>query len=173
MLGRNVTCTNQRTRADDAAPCGEQVWLGFASSIIPAPKAVDAVSSTPPPGPGDTGDQPGWGQQPSYGQPQYGQQPAYGQPYGYGVGMTDHPQGTTILVLGILSLVVCQLLGPVAWIMGNNALKEIDANPSRYANRGNVQGGRICGIIASALMTVVAVFVLIAIIAAAGASSSN
>lgn len=35
--------------------------------------------------------------------------------------------GTLILVLGILSLVLCGLLGPVAWIMGNNALRNIDA----------------------------------------------
>src|SRR5438128_1906635 len=33
--------------------------------------------------------------------------------------------GTVILVLGILSLVVCGLLGPVAWVMGNRDLKEI------------------------------------------------
>jgi hypothetical protein len=86
------------------------------------------MSYTPP-----SPDQPG-----GYGPPGggYGQQPGYGPPAGYGGGTTDHPQGTTILVLGILSLVICQLLGPVAWIMGNNAIKEIDASPSRYGNRG-------------------------------------
>ncbi len=103
----------------------------------------------------------------------YGQQPGYGPPAGYGGGTTDHPQGTTILVLGILSLVICQLLGPVAWIMGNNALKEIDASPSRYGNRGQVQAGRICGIIASVLMILIAVFVIAAIVLAAGDSSTN
>jgi hypothetical protein len=75
-----------------------------------------------------------------------------------------HPQGTTILVLGILSLVICGLLGPVAWVMGNNALAEIDRNPSAYSNRGSVQAGRICGIVATVLL---GVFVLIAIIASA------
>lgn len=33
---------------------------------------------------------------------------------------------TLILVLGILSIVCLPILGPVAWIMGNNALKELD-----------------------------------------------
>jgi hypothetical protein len=75
-----------------------------------------------------------------------------------------HPQGTTILVLGILSLVICGLLGPVAWVMGNNAIAEIDRNPSAYSNRGSVQAGRICGIVATVLLVV---FVLIAIIASA------
>jgi len=91
--------------------------------------------------------------------PSYG---SYGSPYG---GMPQaHPQGTTILVLGILSLVICGLLGPVAWVMGNNAIAEIDRNPSAYSNRGSVQAGRICGIVATVLLVV---FVLIAIIASA------
>jgi hypothetical protein len=75
-----------------------------------------------------------------------------------------HPQGTTILVLGILSLVICGLLGPVAWVMGNNAIAEIDRNPSAYSNRGSVQAGRICGIVATVLLVV---FLLVAIIASA------
>lgn len=134
--------------------------------------------ATPPaagPPPGAT--PPGYGQQPGYGQPPgYGSAPGYGPPgggYGYAMGV-DHPQGTLILVLGILSLVVCQILGPVAWIMGNTALREIDASPGSYKNRGNVQAGRICGIISTALLalSVVAVIAVIAL-AAAGSSSSS
>ena len=78
----------------------------------------------PPPPPPPPGGSP-YGQQP-YGQQPYGQQP-YGQAYGYGATM-EHAQGTTILVLGILSLVICGILGPFAWSMGNKALKEIDAD---------------------------------------------
>ena len=61
--------------------------------------------------------------------------PAYQAPYS-GYGGYEHPQGTTILVLGILSLVVCQLLGPVAWVMGNNAIAEIDRNPTAVLEPG-------------------------------------
>jgi Domain of unknown function (DUF4190) len=64
-----------------------------------------------------------------------------------------HPQGTTILVLGIIGL-FCTLLGPVAWIMGNNALAEIDRNPAAYNNRGSVNTGRILGIIGTVLLVV-------------------
>jgi hypothetical protein len=98
--------------------------------------------------------------------------PAYQSPYGGYGGGYEHPQGTTILVVGILSLVVCQLLGPVAWVMGNNAIAEIDRNPSAYTNRGTVQAGRICGIVASAIMILTVVIILFAVIVAAGASSS-
>lgn len=100
--------------------------------------------SYPPPGP-----PPGYGPAPYGGPP-----PGYGG-YGYGPVPQEHPQGTIVLVLGILGLVACQLLGPVAWVMGNNALKEIDADPGRYSNRGNVNAGRICGIVATVLIVAI------------------
>lgn len=75
-------------------------------------------------------------------------------PYGgsqYGGAPLTHPQGTTILVLGILSLVVCGLLGPFAWSMGGKALREIDTSGQPYENRGMVQAGKICGMIGTIL----------------------
>jgi hypothetical protein len=98
----------------------------------------------------------------------------YGSPYGGGYGGyggREHPQGTTVLVLGILSLLICGFLGPVAWVMGNNAIAEIDANPLAYTNRGSVQAGRICGIIASAIMIVWVVVVLLFLIGGLAASA--
>ena len=82
----------------------------------------------------------------------------YDSPYG---GSQAHPQGTTILVLGILSILCCGILGPVAWVMGNNALAEIDRNPAAYTNRGNVNAGRICGIIGTILWAISVVFFLL------------
>ncbi|GAA1651037.1 hypothetical protein GCM10009733_055080 [Nonomuraea maheshkhaliensis] len=70
----------------------------------------------------------------------------------YGPVPQSHPNGTTILVLGILSLVVCSFIGPFAWSMGNKALREIDDSGYFYENRGHVQAGRICGMISSALL---------------------
>jgi hypothetical protein len=78
----------------------------------------------------------------------------------------DHPDGTTVLVLGILSLVVCGILGPFAWSKGNAALREIDANPGMYTNRGSVSAGRICGIIASVFLILSVVFMVIVILGA-------
>ena len=52
------------------------------------------------------------------------------------------------MVLGVLSLFICPIvLGPIAMVMGNNALKEIDAAPGRYSNRQSVVIGRILGIV--------------------------
>jgi hypothetical protein len=108
------------------------------------------MSTNPPPPPPPLGPTPGNWQQTS---------------------QVEHPDGTTILVLGILSLVVCGILGPFAWNMGNKALREMNANPGVvYRNRGNVTAGRICGMVASILMIVgVAFFALIALFAVAGA----
>jgi hypothetical protein len=93
--------------------------------------------------------------------PPPGYHPPYG--YGYGYGATEHPQGTMILVLGILGVTACQLIAPVAWIMGNNALREIDLNPMAYSNRGMVQAGRICGIVGSVLMILTVAWLVIAL----------
>lgn len=72
----------------------------------------------------------------------------------------EDSQATTILVLGILSLVVCQILGPIAWVMGNNELAGIDAGRRPPQNRGTAQAGRILGIISTVLMIIGVVFLI-------------
>ena len=63
----------------------------------------------------------------------------------------EQSQATTILVLGILSLICCGLIGIAAWIMGTNELKAIDEGRRPPENRGTANAGRICGIIGVAL----------------------
>lgn len=63
----------------------------------------------------------------------------------------EQSQATTILVLGILSIVCCGLLGIAAWVMGNNELKAIDEGRRPPDNRGTANAGRICGIVGVAL----------------------
>ncbi|MCK2216002.1 DUF4190 domain-containing protein [Actinomadura sp. ATCC 31491] len=106
---------------------------------------------------------------PPYDPPPY-DPPPY-DPY-YGPPLRSHPNGTTVLVLGILSLVVCSFLGPFAWSMGTRALREIDQSGYPYENRGHIQAGRICGIVSSVLMGITLLFVAfgltVAIITEAG-----
>ena len=88
-------------------------------------------------------------------------------------GPVDHPKGITILVLGILSLVCCSPLGIAAFVMGNNALREIDAQPGRYGNRQIVQIGRILGIIGMVLLALTIVwFVFLGGLAALSGNST-
>jgi hypothetical protein len=84
----------------------------------------------------------------------------------------EDSQATTILVLGILGLVLCQVLGPFAWVMGNKELAGIDAGRRAPENRGTAQAGRILGIISTVLLIVGIGFLVIigfiAVIAATG-----
>lgn len=119
----------------------------------------DAAPPPPPPEP-----VPSWMQSPP---------PAYGYANG-AVVPREHPQGTMILVFGILGIVgTCGLLGPVAWYMGTKALAEIDANPGAYTNRSNVNAGRILGMITSILLIVVVVGAVLLIVLASAASVSS
>jgi hypothetical protein len=79
----------------------------------------------------------------------------------------EHPKGTTILVLGILSLFICGVvLGPIALVMGSNARREMAAQPNvNWTNRGSVTAGWICGMIATILYGIA---ILVIILAAAG-----
>ncbi|HWQ91865.1 MAG TPA: DUF4190 domain-containing protein [Clostridia bacterium] len=61
-------------------------------------------------------------------------------------------RATTILVLGILSLILCAPLGIFAWIMGNADLKAMDAGQMDPSGRSNTNAGRICGIIGTVLL---------------------
>ncbi len=107
-------------------------------------------------------------EQPQYGQPVYGQ-PGYGvstQPYG---AVPDHPQGTMILVFGIIGFFV-PVFGPVAWFMGSRARREIRVSGAHPANEQLVNVGRILGIVATVLTILsVALFVLLFVVAAASA----
>jgi len=98
--------------------------------------------------------------------------PGYGGGYG---GQVEHPQGTTVLILGILGIVACGLLAPFAWSMGNKTLEEIDRDPLRYSNRSNVNLGRILGMVGTIILGVsiiAMVLYFILVIAVIGGSST-
>lgn len=85
---------------------------------------------------------------------------------GWGYPQTrEHPNGTTIFIFGILGIVVCGLLGPVAWVMGSRALSEMTQQPATvWTNRGQIRAGHVCGIISTCLLAswVVILVVLLA-----------
>ncbi len=80
------------------------------------------------------------------------------------------PNATTVLTLGILSLVlfwlyglVSLILGIIAWIMGNNERRIYLESPGVYseASLRNVRTGRTCAIIAVCLATFTILFVIL------------
>ena len=111
------------------------------------------------------------------------QQPPYGppppNPYGgapFGGYAQDHHQATTVLILGILGLVVCGVLAPFAWVMGNRVVREIDASNGQLGGRSTANAGRICGIVGTciigvSLLIIVGAVVIVLIGAATTATS--
>ena len=61
----------------------------------------------------------------------------------------DSSRGTTIFVLGLLSIFMCQILGPVAWMMGNGYRAECIESGREMNQLGSV--GRILGMVGTGL----------------------
>src|SRR6476619_1462800 len=115
------------------------------------------------------------GQYPPAGQPQpYGQQSPmpYGQPYG--APPQEHPQGTLILVFGILGIFIT-IFAPIAWYMGNKAKREIQASGIQYSNEQNVNIGRILGKVFTiiALISIALTIIITIIVVVVGVSQSG
>jgi ABC-type Fe3+ transport system permease subunit len=64
----------------------------------------------------------------------------------------DPGRGVMILVLGILSLVCCTLLGPVAWILGRQDLAKIKSGEIAQEAEQMTKIGMILGMIGSGLL---------------------
>ncbi len=69
-------------------------------------------------------------------------------------------QATTALVLGILGLVCCGVLAPIAWYLGNEELKAINAGQLPATTEGMARAGMILGIIGTILLAIGLAFLL-------------
>ena len=77
---------------------------------------------------------------------------------------TQTHRGVAVLILGILGIALCLICGIIAWVMGKNDLKEMDAGVMDPAGRGMTKAGKICGMIGVILQCVALVFQILAII---------
>jgi uncharacterized membrane protein len=68
----------------------------------------------------------------------------------------DLPNGTTTLVLGILSIVICFVCGIIAYVVSNKDLAMYKANPELYTESSykNIKIGRVCSLIGIVLQVV-------------------
>jgi hypothetical protein len=100
------------------------VWCEGMANWLPASSALPGATPTTPPA-----------YSPGAAMP--GMLPAGVQPH----------RGTTILVLGILGLVCCIICGIIAWVMGNNDLRQMAAGTMDRSGEGATKAGKICGMI--------------------------
>ena len=68
---------------------------------------------------------------------------------------------------------LCQVLGPFAWSMGNKALREIDASGGQLGGRDTVNVGRILGMIGTALLVLGLLAVLFLVVLGIGLASTS
>lgn len=84
--------------------------------------------------------------------------------------LTPH-RGTTILVLGILGWVCCVILGIIAWVMGNNDLREMEAGRMDRSGEGLTKAGKILGMVQ--VFVTIAVLIVYAILAVIGVTAGT
>jgi len=71
---------------------------------------------------------------------------------------------TLVLVLGILSIFVMPIFGPIAWIMGNRALRTIASTGGEGRDRQNALIGRNCGIVGSGFLLILAIYSILSLL---------
>jgi TRAP-type C4-dicarboxylate transport system permease small subunit len=75
-------------------------------------------------------------------------QPEWGQPQP----VPRKSQATTALVLGILGLVCCGVLAPIAWYIGKQELQAIERGEAPAGGQGSAKAGQILGIIGTVFL---------------------
>lgn len=60
-------------------------------------------------------------------------------------------RGGTVLTLGILGIVICFIMGIIAWVMGSGDLKEMKEGKRDPGGEQLTRAGMICGIVGTIL----------------------
>lgn len=76
-------------------------------------------------------------------------------------------RGGTILTLGILGVICCQLLAPVAWALGQADMRQINDGVMDPEGRALTQVGMILGIVGTVILLLSVAFNLLALLARA------
>jgi hypothetical protein len=144
---------DERPGGSDGVPPDAPGW---------AVPGVEQPGLPPPPRPSgwpDAGGQPP--QTATYPPPGYG---GVGDPsWGYRARQT-HPQATTALVLGVLSIAVCGVFTAIpAIVVGNRVLRDVRASGGQLDGEGSGRTGVVCGWVSVGL-TAVSVLAVIAIL---------
>ncbi|MCZ6794023.1 MAG: hypothetical protein O7J95_10465 [Planctomycetota bacterium] len=75
----------------------------------------------------------------------------------------QYPQGaTTIFILGLLGILLCQILGIIAWVQGNTYMAECKTRG--VEPEGLAVAGRILGIVSVVLLILTVVVIVLVII---------
>lgn len=96
--------------------------------------------------------------------------PAYGAP------VENAPNAVASMVLGICAIVIPYIgliLGIVAIVLANKSNRAIAAQPGRYTGAGMAKAGKILGIVAICLYTLVIIFAAIVFVLVSNLARNN
>ena len=133
----------------------------------PPPPGGQPPPPPPPPGAGPPPPPPGV---PPAAPPPAGVPPAY-QAAPMAPALPNAPGAVASLVLGIISIPICQLCGPFAYYYGKRAEEAVDASGGTLGGRGMASAGKILGIIGTVLLGLWIVYWIVIAIAAISNSS--
>jgi hypothetical protein len=71
------------------------------------------------------------------------------------------PGAIAAIVLGILSVILLPLLGPVAWAIGRRAEQAADAAGGELEGRGLATAGKVLGMIGTSLLVLLVVVLVV------------
>jgi len=96
-------------------------------------------------------------------------------PGGYGATAMapNDSQATLALVLGILGVVCCQILAPVAIFIGNASRRRIQASGGTLGGAGMATAGFVLGIVGTVILVLGVVYFIAIIIGAASTIQSS
>lgn len=94
------------------------------------------------------------------------------QPQPYQTSATMPSNATLALILSILGIVVCQILAPVGWYLGQKELDLIDAGVNDPNKRDQANAAKIVGIIGTVLIGLILLAVIAIVIFAIAAGTT-
>ena len=132
----------------------------------PPPPPPPAAPPPPPPGPSYQPPPPSGG---TYQPPPA---PGYGPPAGYSggaavVGPPNDSQATLALILGIVGVVCCPLVAPVAFFIGNASRNRIRASGGTLGGSGMATAGWVLGIVGMVFLVIWILLTILSIISSA------
>jgi len=83
------------------------------------------------------------------------------------------PGAVAALVLGVVSIVLCPLCGPVAWSLGRKAEAVADTSGGTLGGRGLATAGKVLGIIGTIFLVLLVGFLVLSIAIVPGGSDGS
>lgn len=88
-------------------------------------------------------------------------------------GTMEPHRAVLVFVLGLLSILLCAILGPFAWTMGKKDLAKMSAGTMDPSGKGLTQAGWILGIIGTVFLVIWVLYVIFVVVLGVGVAAAG